>query len=55
MDQILDHELRGQGTFYQIKWKGYEGKDSVTWEPAENLTVPAVEAYHRSLKGKESR
>lgn len=34
VEKILYRELRGQETFYKIKWEGYTG---TTWEPERNL------------------
>ena len=39
VEQIIEQRLTTEGIYYLIKWEGF---DEVTWEPAENVTCPAV-------------
>ena len=36
VDRIVDKQVRGNETFYLVKWKGYAMRDA-TWEPRANL------------------
>lgn len=41
VEKILSHDYSNGGgvLIYQIKWKGYDSKKDMTWEPVENLCV----------------
>jgi len=36
VESILNHQTKGNTTFYLIKWKGYTKRDN-TWEPEHNI------------------
>jgi hypothetical protein len=53
VERVLDHRVVKRGkkvvrTEYLVKWQGY-GPEYNTWEPEENITSGALEAYERYL------
>ena len=52
VERILDHQVKGRGRRYQVKWKHY---DEPTWEPGKNLEHASdlVEQYNRTLDTKK--
>ncbi|CAO1614203.1 unnamed protein product [Parajaminaea phylloscopi] len=49
---IAERESR-RGVSYLVKWKGYSGEESTTWEPADELND--TEALDNYLQAKEQR
>lgn len=49
IEDILDHQGRGQNALYKVKWKYREACDSY-WEPLEHFAgggMESIRAYHK--------
>ena len=54
IDQITGHRKQGGKEYYYIHWKGYPAEDD-TWEPRENLSKAALEAWERRNQGEKGK
>lgn len=54
VEAIKDHKFEGKTLMLLVKWKGYEKKSDMTWEPEENCAgaKEVLEEYFKSLGGK---
>ncbi|KAI9759269.1 MAG: hypothetical protein M4579_002478 [Chaenotheca gracillima] len=59
VESIKSHMFGEDGKLhFQVKWKGYERKSDMTWEPIENLEEGAndiLQEYYESIGGKPQR
>lgn len=55
VEKIVDHRFDADGTVkYQVKWKGYEKRSDLTWEPVEHFEEGASDVlveYHDKIGG----
>ncbi|KAF8459434.1 hypothetical protein BGX38DRAFT_1148641 [Terfezia claveryi] len=54
VEAIKDHKFEGKKLMLLVKWKGYEKKSDMTWEPEENCAgaKDVLEEYFQSVGGK---
>ncbi|KAI5807418.1 hypothetical protein DFH27DRAFT_523063 [Peziza echinospora] len=54
VEAIKDHKFEGKVLMLLVKWKGYEKKSDMTWEPEENCAgaKDVVKEYFASLGGR---
>jgi len=54
VEAIKDHKFEGKTLMLLVKWKGYEKKSDMTWEPEENCegAREVLDEYFESIGGK---
>ncbi|TGZ78237.1 chromo domain-like protein [Ascodesmis nigricans] len=54
VEKIMDHKIEKKKLYFHVKWKGYEKKSDMTWEPEENCAgaQEAVEDYFAEIGGR---
>jgi len=54
VEGIKSHRYEGQQLFLLVKWKGYERKSDMTWEPEENCegAKEILQQYYTSIGGR---
>jgi len=54
VEAIKDHRFEGKTLMLLVKWKGYEKKSDMTWEPEENCegAKEVLDEYFESIGGK---
>jgi len=54
VEAIKDHKFEGKTLMLLVKWKGYEKKSDMTWEPEENCegAKEVLDEYFESIGGK---
>jgi len=54
VEAIKDHKYEGKKLFLLVKWKGYEKKSDMTWEPEENCegAKEVLQEYYDGIGGR---
>ncbi|KAL7276906.1 hypothetical protein RUND412_000098 [Rhizina undulata] len=54
VEAIKDHKYEGKTLKLHVKWKGYEKKSDMTWEPEDNLAGASevLEEYYKAIGGR---
>ncbi|RPB16843.1 hypothetical protein P167DRAFT_480539 [Morchella conica CCBAS932] len=54
VEAIKDHKFEGKKLYLHVKWKGYEKKSDMTWEPEENCegAKEILQEYYEKIGGR---